>query len=111
MRFASACWVTLWFSLTLGVMPGGLACADETADIRGAAENPIVWADIPDLAVIRVGNTYYMSSTTMHLSPGLPIMKSEDLVNWQLVGYAYDTLADNDALTLQDRKNAYGAGS
>ena len=92
-------------------MPGGLACADETADIRGAAENPIVWADIPDLAVIRVGNTYYMSSTTMHLSPGLPIMKSEDLVNWQLVGYAYDTLADNDALTLQDRKNAYGAGS
>ncbi len=75
------------------------------------ARNPIIWADVPDPAVIRVGATYYMSSTTMHLSPGLPIMKSKDLVNWQLVSYAYDTLADNDALTLQNGRNAYGAGS
>jgi beta-xylosidase len=70
-----------------------------------------MWADVPDLAVIRVGETYYMSSTTMHLSPGLPIMKSKDLVHWQLVGYAYDTLGESDALTLQNGKNAYGAGS
>lgn len=75
------------------------------------ANNPILHADVPDIAVIRVGDTYYMSSTTMHLSPGLPIMKSSDLVNWQLVSYAYATLADNDALTLQDGKSAYGAGS
>ena len=78
---------------------------------RNLARNPIVWADVPDLAAIRVGDTYYMSSTTMHLSPGLPIMKSNDLVNWQMVGYAYATLADNDALTLKNGKNAYGAGS
>jgi beta-xylosidase len=82
-----------------------------TAGIRDAAKNPIAWADIPDLAVIRVGDAYYMSSTTMHLSPGLPIMKSKDLVNWQIVGYAYSTLGDNDALTLQNGKDAYGAGS
>ncbi|MGO8930604.1 MAG: glycoside hydrolase 43 family protein [Limisphaerales bacterium] len=75
------------------------------------AHNPILWADVPDAAVVRVGDTYYMSSTTMHLSPGLPIMKSKDLVNWQLIGYAYDTLADNDALRLQNGRNAYGAGS
>jgi beta-xylosidase len=75
------------------------------------ARNPILWADVPDMAMIRVGDTYYMSSTTMHLSPGLPIMKSRDLVNWRVVGYAYDTLAENDALTLQNGKNAYGAGS
>jgi beta-xylosidase len=75
------------------------------------AHNPIIWADVPDVAVIRVGDTYYMSSTTMHLSPGLPIMKSKDLVNWQLIGYAYDTLGDNDALTLRNGRNAYGAGS
>ena len=75
------------------------------------ARNPIIWADVPDVAVIRVGDSYYMSSTTMHLSPGLPIMKSKDLVNWQLIGYAYDTLGDNDALTLQNGKSAYGAGS
>ncbi|MBW8734638.1 MAG: family 43 glycosylhydrolase, partial [Asticcacaulis sp.] len=46
------------------------------------AHNPVIWADVPDIAIIRVGKTYYMSSTTMHMSPGLPIMKSTDLVNW-----------------------------
>lgn len=75
------------------------------------ARNPVIWADVPDMAMIRVGDTYYMSSTTMHMSPGLPIMKSQDLVNWELVGYAYDTLADNEALRLEDGRNAYGAGS
>ena len=75
------------------------------------ARNPLIWADVPDVAMIRVGDIYYMSSTTMHLSPGLPIMKSRDLVHWELIGYAYDTLGDNDALTLQNGRNAYGAGS
>ncbi|RCR68471.1 glycoside hydrolase family 43 protein [Larkinella punicea] len=75
------------------------------------AQNPIIFADVPDLSMIRVGNTYYMSSTTMHLSPGLPIMKSKDLVNWQLVGYVYDTLANVDALNLTNGKSTYGRGS
>lgn len=73
--------------------------------------NPVIWADVPDPAVVRVGRDYYMSSTTMHLSPGLPIMKSRDLVKWKLVGYAYDTLEDSDALALRNGRNAYGAGS
>ncbi len=76
-----------------------------------SARNPIIHADVPDLAMIRVGDTYYMSSTTMHLSPGLPIMKSKDLVNWQMLNYAYDILGSVDALELQNGKNAYGAGS
>jgi beta-xylosidase len=38
-------------------------------------------------------------------------MKSKNLVNWEIIGYAYKTLGDNDALTLQNGKNAYGAGS
>lgn len=75
------------------------------------ATNPILWADVPDPAVIRVGDTYYMSSTTMHMSPGLPLMKSRNLVDWETVGYAYETLADNDALNLRGGKSAYGAGS
>lgn len=75
------------------------------------AHNPIIFADVPDMAMIRVGDTYYMSSTTMHMSPGLPIMKSKDLVNWQLVGYAYDTLASVDALNLTNGKSTYGRGS
>ncbi len=74
-------------------------------------QNPVIFADVPDMAMIRVGNTYYMSSTTMHLSPGLPIMKSKDLTNWQLVGYAYDTLTSVDAMSLNNGKSTYGRGS
>ena len=51
------------------------------------AHNPLIWADVPDISVLRVGKTYYMSSTTMHMNPGLPIMKSTDLVNWSLPGH------------------------
>lgn len=75
------------------------------------AANPVIFADVPDMAMIRVGNSYYMSSTTMHMSPGLPIMKSTDLVNWHLVSYAYDTLANMDALNLNNGKSTYGRGS
>lgn len=78
---------------------------------RGSAGNPVIHADVPDMSMIRVGDTYYMSSTTMHMAPGVPIMKSEDLVNWQLVNYCYDTLADVDALNLNNGENAYGSGS
>ena len=89
----------------------GIAFLAQIVFAMAQAHNPIVFADVPDMAMIRVGNTYYMSSTTMHMSPGLPIMKSDDLVNWKLVNYAYDTLADVDALNLTDGKNSYGRGS
>jgi beta-xylosidase len=97
-------------SLLAGVaaLPGRATPAAVPED---TAQNPVLWADVPDLSMIRVGNTYYMSSTTMHLSPGVPIMKSRDLVNWQLVNYAYDTLGDLDELALRNGKNDYGRGS
>jgi len=75
------------------------------------AQNPIIHADVPDMSIIRVGDTCYMSSTTMHMSPGVPIMKSKDLVNWELVNYAYDILDDMDDLNLANGKSAYGRGS
>lgn len=75
------------------------------------ATNPVIFADVPDLSMMRVGDTYYMSSTTMHMSPGLPIMKSKDLINWEMVGYAYDTLTTVDAMTLNNGKSTYGRGS
>ena len=83
----------------------------DAADSPRQASNPIIHADVPDIAMIRVGDTYYMSSTTMHMSPGVPIMKSKDLANWELVNYAYDTLDDVDALNLANGRSAYGKGS
>lgn len=75
------------------------------------ATNPVIFADVPDASMIRVGDTYYMSSTTMHMSPGLPIMRSKDLINWQLVSYCYDTLVSNDDMNLENGKSTYGRGS
>jgi beta-xylosidase len=76
-----------------------------------SAQNPVIFADVPDISIVRVGDSYYMSSTTMHMSPGVPIMKSKDLINWEIVNYAYNVLGDNDALNLNNGKNAYGRGS
>jgi beta-xylosidase len=75
------------------------------------AKNPLIFADVPDAAMIRVGKNYYMSSTTMHMNPGVPIMRSTDLVNWKLVNYAYDTLADMPELNLAEGKSIYSKGS
>lgn len=75
------------------------------------ATNPLIFADVPDMSIIRVNNTYYMSSTTMHMCPGVPVMKSNDLTNWKIIGYAYDILEDIDETRLTNGKSDYGRGS
>ncbi|MEO5944474.1 MAG: glycoside hydrolase 43 family protein [Ferruginibacter sp.] len=95
--------------LTIIMSFGFINCA--SAQQKQKASNPIIYADVPDMSIVRVGKNYYSSSTTMHMSPGVPIMKSTDLVNWKLINYAYDTLANIDALNLVDGKSAYGRGS
>lgn len=90
-----------------------------TAGTQGAAgtatqqpdriQNPMLWADVPDPDVIRVGDTFYMVSTTMHLMPGAPVMKSKDLKNWETVGYVFDRLTDSPKYDLQ-QGTAYGRG-
>jgi beta-xylosidase len=57
---------------TLSIIVTLLSCLTPVRVQAEPARNPIIWADVPDVAVIRVGDTYYMSSTTMHMSPGLP---------------------------------------
>ncbi|CCZ57786.1 glycoside hydrolase 43 family protein [Hungatella hathewayi] len=71
----------------------------------------IWWTDLPDPDVIRVDDTYYMSSTTMHFTPGCPIMRSKDLVHWEIITYVYDILENCDEMTLQNGKHDYGRGS
>lgn len=84
----------------------------ETNGVIGQkATNPIIFADVPDMSIIRVGDTYYMSSTTMHMNPGVPVMKSKDLTHWHIIGYAYNTLEDIDATRLDNGKSDYGRGS
>ena len=72
---------------------------------------PMLFADVPDPYICRKGDTYYMISTTMFLNPGAPIAKSTDLVHWQMVGYVYDLLADDDYGNMDNGKDMYSHGS
>ena len=54
----------------------------------GTYKNPILHADYSDPDAIRVGDDYYMSASSFNCIPGLPILHSKDLVNWNLIGYA-----------------------
>ena len=85
-----------------------LGCS--TAPQTQVAINPLTYTDIPDPDIIRVGEDYYMVSTTMYFCPGAPIMHSRDLVHWEIVNYVYDVIEDDDIYNLRDGKNAYGKG-
>ncbi|MGN8646820.1 glycoside hydrolase family 43 protein [Gracilibacillus sp. HCP3S3_G5_1] len=73
-------------------------------------KNPIFWSDVPDVDVIRVGDAFYMVSTSMHSMPGCPIMKSHNLRDWEIISYVYETLENNSAHQLLDSKGIYGQG-
>jgi beta-xylosidase len=56
---------------------------DSTLNPRATSfNNPVLWEDYPDLDVFRVGSVFYYSSSTFAYSPGAPLLKSYDLVNW-----------------------------
>ena len=54
---------------------------------NGTYKNPILDSNYPDNDVIRVGDTFYMMSSTNHFVPGMVILKSKDLVNWAFSNY------------------------
>lgn len=56
----------------------------------GTFTNPLLWGDWPDPDVIRVGDMFYMVTTSMHYVPGAPVLSSRDLVNWRMEGYAVE---------------------
>lgn len=72
--------------------------------------NPVINADVPDISVCKVADSYYMISTTMHLMPGGPIMKSKDMVNWETIGYVFDRIDDGDRYDLIGNRTVYGQG-
>ncbi len=72
--------------------------------------NPITKLDYPDPDIIRVGDTYYMVSTTMYFMPGCEILRSFDLVNWEHAAYVYDRLDSTDAQRLEGKESIYGQG-
>ncbi|MBL8206444.1 MAG: glycoside hydrolase 43 family protein [Blastocatellia bacterium] len=77
---------------------------------NGTFTNPLFYEEFSDPDMIRVGEYFYLTGTTMHSMPGLPILRSRDLVNWQFVAYAMDKLDLGPAFRLEEGKNVYGRG-
>ncbi|MFI2271246.1 MULTISPECIES: RICIN domain-containing protein [Catenuloplanes] len=63
-----------------------------TPPAGGTFTNPVVWQDFADGDIIRVGDAYYYSASTMHYSPGAPVLRSYDLVNWEYAGHSVPRL-------------------
>ena len=98
-RIASALFLSLVAAsgLAAPARPPGSAGEPWVADLGdGRYKNPVLHADYSDPDAIRVGDTYYMTSSSFNSSPGLPLLQSKDLVNWELVGHALPRLTPLD---------------
>ncbi|MCI6119287.1 MAG: family 43 glycosylhydrolase [Prevotella sp.] len=87
----------------------GRRFAEKVMSVESGFKNPVLWADVPDPDVIRVGDDYWLVSTTMHLMPGAPVMHSKDLVNWKTVSYVFPSLHDTPKYDMQEG-TVYGRG-
>ena len=77
---------------------------------NGTFTNPIFYDEFSDPDLIRVGDDYYLTGTTMHAMPGLPVLHSKDLVNWRFLSYALEKLDLGPEFRLEDGKDVYGQG-
>lgn len=77
---------------------------------NGTFTNPLFNDEFSDPDIIRVGDDFYMTGTTMHVMPGLPVLHSKDLVNWKLLGYAFDRLEMGPEYRLESGRDTYGQG-
>ena len=106
-----------FFSLVAGgsAVAGGAAAENrltgKSGDMGdGTYRNPVLAADYSDPCVIRVGNDYYMATSTFQMSPGVTILHSRDLVNWETVGAAIADVSKLGPEFNWDRMNRYGLG-
>ena len=75
-----------------------------------AFNNPVIWNDLADLDIRNINGTFYYSASTMHFSPGAPILRSFDLFNWEYIGHSVPTLDFGDKYDMADGQRAYVAG-
>ena len=98
--------------ILLSVISSTIYAQSWTADNgNGTFTNPLFYEEFSDPDIIRVGDDYYLAGTTMQSVPGLVILHSKDLVNWENVSYCFDRFDfDDDAFSLKNHKEVYGQG-
>ncbi|MBR0165274.1 MAG: family 43 glycosylhydrolase, partial [Prevotella sp.] len=78
---------------------------------NGTYTNPLFYDEFSDPDILRVDDDYYLAGTTMHTVPGLVILHSKDLVNWENISYCFDRFDfDDDAFSLRNHQEIYGQG-
>ena len=77
----------------------------------GTYTNPVINADYSDPDVCVVGDDYYMTASSFNCIPGLPILHSKDLVNWQIVGHALNRLTPAEEFDKPSHGNGVWAPS
>ena len=78
---------------------------------NGTYTNPLFYDEFSDPDILRVGDDYYLAGTTMHTVPGLVILHSRDLVNWENISYCFDRFDfDDEAFSLKNHQEIYGQG-
>jgi beta-xylosidase len=94
------------------LVPVGTTTPPTTSPTSGPSTftNPVVWQDFADGDIIRVGDVYYYSASTMHYSPGAPILRSYDLVNWEYAGHSVPRLDFDSAAYDLNGGRAYVKG-
>lgn len=75
----------------------------------GTYNNPIIYSDYSDPDVVRVGDDYYMTSSSFNSAPGLPILHSKDMVNWKLINYALETQVPEEHFSVPQHGNGVWA--
>lgn len=80
--------LSLLFALSLQAQYQSKVWCPDNGD--GTYTNPVLFADYSDPDVCVVGDDYYLTASSFNCIPGLPILHSKDLVNWQIVGYALE---------------------
>jgi len=99
-------------SSDFGATGTGSVSLTQTASVpSGTFTNPVLYEDFADNDIFRVNDTYYFSASNMHFSPGAPILRSYDLVNWEFVGHSVPLLNFGDQYNMADNKVAYRQGT
>ena len=87
----------LLLCFAIGLCSLGTTAQSWTADNgNGTFTNPLFYDEFSDPDILRVGDDYYLAGTTMHAVPGLVILHSRDLVNWENISYCFDRFDFDD---------------
>jgi len=76
-----------------------------TSTCPSTYSNPLIWEDLPDSEVIRVGDAYYYTASTFHHSPGAPVLRSYDLVNWEYISHSVPVLDFDSSYNLNGSRS------